>query len=96
MKAIESIEELSNIKHELKKEQRQLFKKRLLSNKLMVTGGVTLIFLTLVAFIGPLFMTYNPYEMVVQNRLQAPSTNHLLGTDEFGRDLLTRIVFGAK
>lgn len=96
MKAIESNEELSNIKHELKKEQRQLFKKRLLSNKLMVTGGVTLIFLTLVAFIGPLFMTYNPYEMVVQNRLQAPSADHLLGTDEFGRDLLTRIVFGAK
>ena len=96
MKAIESKKELTTIKHELKKEQRQLFQKRLLSNKLMVIGGITLLFLTLVAFIGPLLMTYTPNEMVVQNRLQAPNAQHLLGTDEFGRDLLARIVFGAK
>ena len=62
----------------------------------MVTGGVTFLILTLVAFIGPLLMSYTPLEMVVQDRLQAPSAQHLLGTDEFGRDLLTRIVFGAK
>jgi peptide/nickel transport system permease protein len=96
MKAIESNKALSNIKDELKKEQRQLFKRRILSNKLMVNGGITIIFLTLVAFIGPLLVPYNPNEMVVQNRLQAPSAQHLLGTDEFGRDLLTRIVYGAK
>ena len=96
MKAIDSKKELTTIKHELKKEQRRLFQKRLLSNKLMVIGGITLLFLTLVAFIGPLLMTYSPNEMVVQNRLQAPNAQHLLGTDEFGRDLLARIVFGAK
>ena len=41
-------------------------------------------------------MTYDPYEMTVAERLQAPSSEHLLGTDEFGRDLLTRIVYGAR
>lgn len=96
MKATESNEVLNTLKHDMKKQQRQLFLKRLTSNKLMVTGGITIIFLTLVAFIGPFLVPYNPYEMVVQDRLQAPSAKHLLGTDEFGRDLLTRIIYGSK
>ncbi|MFD1928604.1 ABC transporter permease [Sporosarcina siberiensis] len=96
MKATESNEVLNTLKHDMKKQQRQLFFKRLTSNKLMVTGGITIIFLTLVAFIGPFLVPYNPYEMVVQDRLQGPSAKHLLGTDEFGRDLLTRIIYGSK
>lgn len=96
MKATESNEVLNTLKHDMKKQQRQLFIKRLTSNKLMVTGGITIIFLTLVAFIGPFLVPYTPYEMVVQDRLQAPSAKHLLGTDEFGRDLLTRIIYGSK
>ena len=67
MRAIENdCRQLSSIKQKLKKEQRQLFFRRLTSNKLMVTGGVTIIFLSLVALIGPLLVPYNPYEMVVQ------------------------------
>lgn len=96
MEAMEKNVELSNIKNKLKKEQRQLFMRRLFSNKLMVTGGIIIIFLLLVALIGPFFVSHDPYEMVVQDRLQAPSGEHLLGTDEFGRDLLTRIVYGSR
>src|SRR5690625_4110379 len=62
----------------------------------MVTGTVILLFLILVTAIGPLVVTQSPYEMVVEDRLVSPSGEHLLGTDEFGRDLLSRIVHGAK
>ena len=96
MAIIEENAERLSIKNQLKKEQRQLFKRRLLSNKQMVTGSLILIFLILLAAIGPLLVPYNPYEMEVMDRLQAPSAAHLLGTDEFGRDLLTRILYGAQ
>src|SRR5699024_12387353 len=62
----------------------------------MVTGSVILLFLIFVTLIGPLVVSQSPYEMVVEDRLLGPGADHLLGTDEFGRDLLSRIVHGAK
>ncbi|MFM1653134.1 ABC transporter permease [Brevibacillus sp. B_LB10_24] len=96
MEVIAEIAQQSHIKKELKRSQRQLFIRRLLTNKQMVSGGLILIFLTALAFIGPLLVPYSPYQMEVMDRLKAPNAIHWLGTDEFGRDLLTRIVYGAK
>lgn len=62
----------------------------------MVFGSVIFIFLMIIALIGPSLMSFDPYEMKVAERLQGPSSEHVLGTDEFGRDLLTRIVYGAQ
>src|SRR5690625_751131 len=93
---METTEEISEIKTRMKKEQRQLFIKRLFSNKLMVFCGLLIIFLIIVATFGPMITKHGVYEMVVQDRLQAPSKEHLLGTDEFGRDLLARIVEGSR
>lgn len=59
------------------------------------TGTVLLAFLVLVAALGP-FVTGNPMRMSVQARLQPPSRAHPMGTDEFGRDILTRVVHGAR
>lgn len=89
-------DKLLNIKQKLKKEQRQLFIKRFFDNKLLVTGFITIIFLLLVTIIGPIIVTEDPYEVAVQDRLMSPNSEHLLGTDEFGRDLLSRIVHGAQ
>lgn len=88
--------ELTDVKQTLKKEQRRLFFRRLRSNRLMVTGGVTILFLSLLALFGPYIISGDPYEMEVSQRLQPMSKEHWLGTDEFGRDLFTRIVYGAK
>lgn len=96
MAMIEEKVDQYSIKNKLKKEQRQLFRRRLLSNKQMVTGSSILIFLILLATFGPLLVPYTPYEMIVMDRLKPPSAEHLLGTDEFGRDLLTRILYGAQ
>ncbi|GAK07748.1 ABC transporter permease [Geomicrobium sp. JCM 19038] len=87
---------LSNIRKELKKEQRSLLFKRFLSNKLLLTGSFIMLFVVGVALIGPFFLNYTPYQMVVENRLSPPSAEHLLGTDNFGRDLFSRVVYGAQ
>lgn len=88
--------ERAKIKHTLKKEQRNLFLRKFLSTKLMVIGSIIIVFLLLLTILGPLFTTYTPYEMEPINKLQGPSAEHFLGTDEYGRDLFTRIVYGAK
>lgn len=88
--------ELTSVKQILKKEQRRLFFRRVMSNKLLLTGGITIFLITLIALIGPLFLSGDPYQTEVSNRLQAPSAEHFFGTDEFGRDLLTRTVYGAQ
>lgn len=88
--------ERAQIKHTLKKEQRNLFIRKFLSNKLMVLGSLIIVFLLLLTIIGPLLTPYTPYEMETANKLQGPNAEHFLGTDEYGRDLFTRIVYGAK
>lgn len=58
-------------------------------------GGTVLLFFLLVAIVGPLLVA-DPFAQNVMNRLQGPSTDHLFGTDEFGRDLFARMVNGTR
>jgi len=87
---------LSHIKKGLKKQQRHLLLKKILSNRLLVIGTTILIFLILFTFFAPLLTSFTPYEMDVSMRLQKPSIVNLLGTDNFGRDIFSRIAHGAK
>ena len=58
-------------------------------------GGVLILFVLALA-VTPLFWTpYNPMALSLAERLQSPSFAHLLGTDEFGRDVLSRLMTGA-
>ncbi len=54
------------------------------------------LFLFLVALLAPLIATANPFAQNLPGRLQAPSFAHWMGTDELGRDILSRIMFGAR
>lgn len=96
MAAIERNRELVMLKNDLKKEQRNLLKRRFLSSKLAVTGLFIVAMLTLLVVFGPLVASYDPYEMTVQDRLKGPSSTHWLGTDNLGRDLFARIAYGAQ
>ncbi|RFU67507.1 ABC transporter permease [Peribacillus saganii] len=96
MEAVERNAKLVMLKNDLKKEQRNLFVRRFISNKLAVTGLIIISILTFLVTIGPLITSYGPNEMVVDERLEGPSSAHWLGTDNLGRDLFTRIVFGAQ
>lgn len=52
--------------------------------------------LLFIACFGQYIVSYDPYAQDLNNALQAPSGSHLLGTDRYGRDLLTRIIVGAQ
>ena len=53
-------------------------------------------FVVLVAIVGPFLMPYGPNDQVLRDALQAPSFSHPFGTDSVGRDILSRVVNGAR
>ncbi|PLR95972.1 ABC transporter permease [Bacillus sp. T33-2] len=88
--------EISNVKNHIKKERRQLLLRRFLSNKLAVTGSIIIAAVILFTILGPLLASQSPYELAAKERLQAPSGEHVFGTDNYGRDLFSRVAHGAK
>src|SRR5215475_13184334 len=59
-------------------------------------GAVIVAILFSAAVLAPLIVPYDPYAMDPTARLQPPAPGNILGTDNYGRDLLTRLVFGAR
>jgi peptide/nickel transport system permease protein len=57
--------------------------------------GIVLLFLFLCAF-APLIAPHDPYEQDLMSALQSPSLAHLLGTDQYGRDVASRVLYGAR
>jgi oligopeptide transport system permease protein len=69
---------------------------RLRRNHLAVFGGIVLITLSLLCVIGPWFSPYGYEQTDLDNTFSPPSASHWLGTDQLGRDLLTRLLFGGR
>lgn len=65
-------------------------------NKLALAGLGIVIFFIILAIIAPFIAPYSFKEQVLADRLQAPSSEHWFGTDDFGRDIFSRIVYGAR
>jgi len=65
-------------------------------NKTAVASLILITVMILAALLAPLLTPYTETEMDLLNRLAPPSADHLLGTDEGGRDVLTRLLFGAR
>ncbi|HXB61410.1 MAG TPA: ABC transporter permease [Acidobacteriaceae bacterium] len=63
---------------------------------LAVAGVVLLLLFTLCAVFAPLLAPYDPAQLDLNARLLPPSHTHLFGTDELGRDILSRTIFGAR
>ena len=61
-----------------------------------VFGLVVVACLVLVVALAPSLAPYGEAQQDIPNRLQAPTTRHLLGTDHLGRDLLSRVIFGTR
>jgi len=70
--------------------------KRLLKNFAFTSGLLLTVFLLLVALAAPLLSPYDPDVQETSRRLEPPSHEHLLGLDDLGRDVLSRIIFGAR
>ncbi|MDI3548218.1 MAG: peptide/nickel transport system permease protein [Halanaerobiales bacterium] len=65
-------------------------------NRTAMVGVVILLFFTVVAFLAPYISPYDPLEQSFIKSLLPPSKEHLFGTDEFGRDLFSRLLYGAR
>lgn len=90
------LQEIENIRIKYIKEQRKLQLRKLRSSPGLIIGFCIILVLALLAIFAPVITNFDPYEMKATQRLMAPDGIHLFGTDEFGRDLLTRVVYGAR
>ncbi len=79
-----------------KAKHRRQFIKTLFSRKIAIAAFVILILMILSAFLANFIAPYNPDEISIRERTQGPSAAHWLGTDEFGRDVLSRIIYGSR
>lgn len=92
--AIENVE-LQDDREEAVSPGKELVK-LLFKNKAAVVGLGIIILLVLVTAFGKFIMPYNPYIGELSQSLKPPSSVHILGTDEQGRDILSRIIDGTK
>lgn len=70
--------------------------KRLRRNPATVIGLTLVSIFLLIALFGPLLSPYSYTEQNLANKLQAPTEEHLFGTDQFGRDIFSRVMFGSR
>lgn len=74
----------------------QVFWLRFRGNRFAVAGGIVVLSLFLVSFLASYITPYDPDDLDLYHVLMPPSAGHWFGTDELGRDVFTRVVFGAR
>jgi peptide/nickel transport system permease protein len=70
--------------------------RRLLRSKSAIVGGTILLAIMIGALLAPLISPYDPIKTSQRTSLEAPSATHPMGTDRFGRDVLTRVLWGGR
>ena len=65
-------------------------------NKLLLTGQILVFLIIIVAVTAPLLAPCDPNGVKVEDRLQIPGEHNFMGTDGFGRDILSRVIYGAR
>ncbi|MFW5994364.1 MAG: nickel transporter permease [Halanaerobiaceae bacterium] len=70
--------------------------RQLKRNRLAIAGIIFILALFVIAALAPVIAPHNPYQTDFFKTLEGPSSEHLLGTDDLGRDLLSRIIHGAR
>lgn len=69
---------------------------RVWGNKKALVGAVMVLSVAVVALFAPLLAPFDPYELGVGPLIVPPNRAHLMGTDNFGRDLFSRVIYGAR
>lgn len=72
------------------------FMRRVLRNRLAVSGSGLLIMVIVGAIFAGVLTSHDPLAMTVTDRLQPPSLQHPMGTDNYGRDIFSRVLYGAR
>lgn len=74
----------------------QVFWQRFKKNRFAMAGAVVVIILFLLSFLAPFITPYDPDALDLYHVLEPPSSAHWFGTDDLGRDVLTRVIYGAR
>ncbi|HHY70849.1 MAG TPA: ABC transporter permease [Thermoanaerobacterales bacterium] len=69
---------------------------RFKKNRMAMAGAMIVILMILIAAFAPWITPHNPYEVNLLNQFQPPGPKYLLGTDIYGRDMLSRIIYGTR
>mgnify|MGYP001390779914 CR=1 FL=1 len=72
------------------------FWKRFGQNRMALFGFIIIIVILLMAVFAKWMTPFDPYAMETLNRLQSPNSEHWFGTDQFGRDIFSRMIYGAR
>jgi len=72
------------------------FMRQLLKRRMVLIGFVILLLFAVLAATAPWIVPYNPYGLSIVNRLKPPSEIYWFGTDEFGRDILSRTLYAGR
>lgn len=72
------------------------FKRLLRQNALFTIGCIVCILWVVLAILAPVIAPYSPISQDITQKLQAPSTAHIFGTDNFGRDIFSRVIYGGR
>ena len=72
------------------------FWRALRRNQLALAGGVVVVFVAVLALLAPVIAPMDPNRPDVKKILDSPSSRHPLGTDQLGRDVLSRMLYGAR
>ena len=73
-----------------------MFWQRMLSHKVGMIGLVLIVAIILVALLAPWIATHDPLKVDVANREAQPSAEYFFGTDDFGRDIFSRVIYGTQ
>jgi len=68
----------------------------ILRNRLAALGLIIVLWISLTAILAPHLATHDPFQMNLADGLVRPSAEHWLGTDSYGRDIFTRLVYGSR
>ena len=70
--------------------------RKIMSNKLAVLGAFLFVAICLLCFAAPLFTPYSPTSISLKERINGPSLAHIFGTDQMGRDIWARMLYGGR
>jgi len=74
----------------------QRFRRVFFGRRVVIFGFVIIVVLIIAAIFAPLLAPYDPYQQDLKSALQHPNAAHWLGTDEIGRDVLSRLIYGTR
>lgn len=80
----------------VKWERWSAFYNKLKKNKAAMAGGYIVLFFILVGILAPVISPYDPLEINLKDKLQGPSAAHWMGTDDKGRDIMSRLIYGTQ